>query len=183
MGIARPVVFWIAMLAAVIAVIVLLREVLLPFVAGIVLAYLLNPLASRLERLGISRLFATLVIVMFFVIAVVAALVLTLPAFVRELSYFMEGFPQYVRTLHTLATDPKHPWFSKVVGEGLGEVEHSFGDLTTFASEWFGEFLRSVWSGGRALVSMFSLAVVTPIVASYLLYAASGATFQSRSAT
>jgi predicted PurR-regulated permease PerM len=43
------------MLAATIAVVVLLREVLLPFVAGLVLAYLLDPLATRLERLGITR--------------------------------------------------------------------------------------------------------------------------------
>ena len=58
MNLTRPIVFWIAMLAAVIAVIVLLREVLLPFVAGLVLAYLLNPLASRIERLGMNRLVA-----------------------------------------------------------------------------------------------------------------------------
>jgi predicted PurR-regulated permease PerM len=51
----RPIAFWITMLAATIAVVVLLREVLLPFVAGRVLAYLLDPLASRLERLGITR--------------------------------------------------------------------------------------------------------------------------------
>ena len=51
------------MLAAVIAVVVLLREVLLPFVAGMVLAYLLDPLATRLERLGMNRLIATLTIV------------------------------------------------------------------------------------------------------------------------
>ena len=47
MNLTRPIVFWIAMLAAVIAVIVLLREVLLPFVAALVLAYLLDPLASQ----------------------------------------------------------------------------------------------------------------------------------------
>ena len=34
------------MLAALIAAVVLLREVLLPFVAGMVLAYLLDPLAT-----------------------------------------------------------------------------------------------------------------------------------------
>jgi len=51
----RPIIFWIATLAAVIAVIVLLRGVLLPFVAGIALAYLLSPIANRIERLGISR--------------------------------------------------------------------------------------------------------------------------------
>jgi predicted PurR-regulated permease PerM len=47
------------MLAAVIAAVVLLREVLLPFVAGAVLAYLLDPLATRL--MGMTRLVATLV--------------------------------------------------------------------------------------------------------------------------
>ena len=51
----RPIIFWIATLAAVIAVVVLLRRVLLPFVAGIALAYLLSPIANRIERLGISR--------------------------------------------------------------------------------------------------------------------------------
>jgi hypothetical protein len=44
------------MVAALVAVILLLREVLLPFVAGMVLAYLLDPLAARMERLGMSRL-------------------------------------------------------------------------------------------------------------------------------
>jgi predicted PurR-regulated permease PerM len=62
---ARPFVFWIAVLTAVIAAIVVLREVLLPFVAGMVLAYLLNPLAVRIERLGISRSLATLTIMIF----------------------------------------------------------------------------------------------------------------------
>jgi predicted PurR-regulated permease PerM len=166
----RPIVFWIALLAATVAVIVLLREVLLPFAAGLVLAYLLNPLASRIERLGLRRSLATLLIVIVAVIALIALFVLTLPAIVRELAYFIDSFPHYVRTLHILATDPKHPWLSKLVGDGLGELDRSISNLTTFASEWFGVFLRSLWSGGRALVSTISLAVVTPIVASYLLY-------------
>lgn len=67
MNLARPIPFWIAMLAAVIAVVVLLREVLLPFVAGAVLAYLLDPLATRLERAGMNRLVATLAIIGLFI--------------------------------------------------------------------------------------------------------------------
>ncbi len=170
MGFARPVLFWIAMLAAVIAVVVLLREVLLPFVAGMVLAYLLNPLAGRIERLGMNRLLATLVIVILLVIAIILLLMLTLPVIVRELAYFLESFPLYVKQLHALASDPGRPWVNKIIGEGLGQAEHSIGDFTTLASDWFSTLLRSIWSGGRALISMFSLAVVTPIVACYLLY-------------
>jgi predicted PurR-regulated permease PerM len=58
MNLTRPVAFWIAVLAA--------------FVAGMLLAYLLDPLATRLERLGMNRLIATLTIVELFVVGVTA---------------------------------------------------------------------------------------------------------------
>jgi predicted PurR-regulated permease PerM len=166
----RPVTFWIAMLAALIAAVALLREVLLPFVAGMVLAYLLNPVATRLERLGINRLAATLAIIASVVIVILGLLVLTVPVLVREVGYFIESLPLYVQRLHGLAADPAHPWLSSIVGEGLGQAERSLGELTTIASNWLGAFVRSVWSGGRALISVFSLAIVTPVVACYLLY-------------
>jgi len=170
MSVTRPITFWIAMLAALIAVGVLLREVLLPFVARMVLAYLLDPLATRLERLGMNRLLATLTIVGLFIVGVVALIVLTAPIIVRELAYFIDNFPLYVRQLHGLATDPNRPWLSKIIGEGLDHAEQSISELTTLATDWLGTFLRSVWSGGRALISVFSLSVVTPIVACYLIY-------------
>ena len=48
----RHVAFWVAALARVhVALLWLLSDVLLPFVAGLALAYLLDPLADRLERL------------------------------------------------------------------------------------------------------------------------------------
>jgi predicted PurR-regulated permease PerM len=170
MSLTRPIAFWIAVFAAVIAAIVLLREVLLPFVAGMVLAYLLDPLATRLERLGMNRLIATLTIVGLFIVGVVALAILTAPIIVRELFYFIDSFPRYVRQLQGLATDPNRQWLSKIIGEGLGHAEQSIGELTTLASGWLGAFLRSVWSGGQALISVFSLAVVTPVVACYLIY-------------
>jgi predicted PurR-regulated permease PerM len=170
MNFTRPITFWIAMLAAVIAVIVLLREVLLPFVAGAVLAYLLDPLATRLERLGMNRLIATLTIVGLFIVGVVALIILTAPIIVEEVARFIDSFPLYVKQLQGLATDPSRPWLSKIVGEGLGQAEQSIGELTTLATGWLGEFLRSAWSGGRALISVVSLSVVTPIVACYLIY-------------
>ncbi len=67
------------MFAALVAAVVLLHEVLLPFVAGMVLAYLFDPLANRLERLGMNRLIATLTIVGLFIVGVVAPIVLDGP--------------------------------------------------------------------------------------------------------
>ncbi|WP_245474998.1 AI-2E family transporter [Bradyrhizobium sp. Leo121] len=166
----RPLVFWIATFAAITAVVILLREVLLPFVAGMALAYLFNPLASRIERLGVNRLVATLAIIAFVVALISIAMVLTVPVIVRELWYFGEHLPLYVRRVHTLATDPDRPWVSRIVGEGLNHTERSIGELTRMATSWFDTILRSLWSGGRALISIVSLGIVTPIVACYLLY-------------
>jgi predicted PurR-regulated permease PerM len=170
MTLARPLTFWIAMLAAIIAAVVLLREILLPFVAGMVLAYLLDPVATRLERLGMNRLLATLAIMALFIVGAAALIVLTAPIIVRELAYFIENSPGYLKQLQALATDPDRPWLRKIVGEGLGHAEQSISELATLAASWLTSVLRSVWSGGQALISVFSLAVVTPIVACYLIY-------------
>jgi len=170
MNASRPLLFWIATFAATTAVVVLLHQVLLPFVAGMVLAYLLDPLASRIERLGVNRAVATLAIIAFAFALITAIIILTVPVIIRELSHFVGQFPLYVGRVHTLATDPDRPWLSKIVGEGLNETERSIGELTKFASGWLDSILRSVWSGGRALISVLSIGIVTPIVACYLLY-------------
>jgi predicted PurR-regulated permease PerM len=170
MNASRPLLFWIATFAATTAVVVLLHQVLLPFVAGMVLAYLLDPLASRIERLGVNRAVATLAIIAFAFALITAIIILTVPVIIRELSHFVGQFPLYVGRVHTLATDPDRPWLSKIVGEGLSETERSIGELTKFASGWLDSILRSVWSGGRALISVLSIGIVTPIVACYLLY-------------
>src|SRR5262245_12921520 len=170
MSVTRPIMFWIAMLAAVTAVVVLLREVLLPFVAGMVLAYLLDPLATRLERLGMNRLIATLFIIGLFVAGVTVLIVLTAPIIARELADLIDKAPLYARQLQAVATDPGRPWLSKIVGEGFAQAERSVSELTALATSWLETFLRSAWSGGRELISVFSLAVVTPIVAAYLIY-------------
>src|SRR3954454_8469015 len=155
----RSLAFWIAVFTTIAAVVILLHEVLLPFVAGIALAYLLDPLATRLTRLGMNRLLATLTIVGSFVAGVAVLIDLTTPVVIREVSYLIDNFPLYIRRLRDIATDSNRPWLSKIIGEGLAYAEQSFGELTTFATAWLSDFVRSLWTGGRALLSAFSLLV------------------------
>ena len=55
MRVERQVLFWGAALLVLVVAIGVLRDILLPFVAGATLAYFLNPLADRLTRLGLRR--------------------------------------------------------------------------------------------------------------------------------
>jgi len=169
MNAARPFVLWLAALAAVVAVVVVLREILLPFVAGTALAYLLNPVVNQFERMGVNRAVAALGIVGLFILGVAGVMVLAAPLLGMEVAALIEKVPEYIGQLQALATNPSRPWLRKIVGEGLSEVEQSAGELATAVADWVPSFLRSVWSDSRALISIFSLLLVTPIVTFYLL--------------
>jgi predicted PurR-regulated permease PerM len=169
MNAARPSVLWLATLAAVVVVVVLLHGILLPFVAGIALAYLLNPVVNALARLGLNRTVAALGIISVFIIGIGILVVLAIPIIGEEVATFIEKVPVYIRQLQAFATDPSRPWLRKIVGEGVNEAQQSLGELATFGADWIPSVLRSLWSDSQALISIFSLLVVTPIVTLYLL--------------
>ena len=171
MRIAQPATFWIVVSVIALATLVLLRQILLPFVVGALLAYMLVPAVDRLERLGIGRSFAALAVFLPLVAGFVAFLLVMLPAIIGELRFFVEEFPRYVTRLQSLLTDASGPWLHGLMGDELHieQFEQSSADIArTMSSTWLDGFLRSLWSGGLALFSLLSLLVVTPIIAIYL---------------
>jgi predicted PurR-regulated permease PerM len=69
----------------------------------------------------------------------------------------------------SLIADPSRPWLQRLLGNGISSGDKSVGDLVTQGMGWFTTFLGSLWAGGRALVSILSLLVITPVVTFYLL--------------
>jgi predicted PurR-regulated permease PerM len=165
----RQLTFWLAALIIVVLALWLLSEILLPFVAGLAIAYLLTPLTDRLERLGVNRLAAALFIITIVVLALIYLILLVAPILGAQLSSFIETVPAYVTRLQALLSDPGRPWIQKFLGAGFN-ADKSISDLVTQGVGWLTSFLHSLWSGGRALVSLFSLIVITPVVAFYLIY-------------
>jgi predicted PurR-regulated permease PerM len=165
----RQIVFWLAVFTVCVLVLWLLSEILLPFVAGAAIAYLLTPLTDRLEQLGVNRLAAALLIITLVVMAIVVLILLVAPVLGGQLTSFIDNIPSYVTRLQSLLSDPSRPWIQKVLGAGFN-ADKSFSELVTQGVGWLTTFLKSLWSGGRALVSLFSLVVVTPVVAFYLIY-------------
>jgi predicted PurR-regulated permease PerM len=170
MTIQRQVGFWVIALAVTTALLFVLRDILLPFVAGFALAYLLDPLADRLERIGLGRLGATLIILTVFVVVFIVALVLLIPLVAHQLAAFIERLPAYVARLQELAVQEGGSLVEQLGGAAaLPDLQRSVGNLVGQGVAWFGGFLQSLWSGGQALLSVFALLVVTPVVAFYLL--------------
>jgi predicted PurR-regulated permease PerM len=161
--------FWLIVLAVLIAALWLLSEILLPFVFGLAIAYLLTPTVDRLQRAGVPRLAGSLLLITLVVLAFVLVVLLVAPLLGGQLASFIDNIPGYVRRLQAVISDPSRPWLQQIIGEGFN-TDKSMSDLMAQGVGWLTAFLRSLWSGGRALVSLFSLVVVAPVVAFYLIY-------------
>lgn len=161
--------FWLFGLLLFLIAIYLLRGVLLPFVAGLAIAYFLNPVCDRLERMGCSRTAATVIVSVCLAIVLAAALILLLPVLERQIVDFAASLPGYADQLiaHVL------PWIQTLAGK-FGFT--SLSDIGTGASgqaasivPWIGKALGRVVGSGVAIANLLSLLFITPVVAFYML--------------
>lgn len=166
MRIERNIVFWSVALAVFVGLLWLLSPILLPFVLGMAIAYLLDPLNRRLTKRGMSRTFASFIILAGFVLAFVLLLLLITPPLIRQLSAFVDNAPAYAERLQALVSNPNHPWLKHVVGDNL--AGESAGNIMNQAMGYVTGVLASLWAKGQTLISIFSLLIITPVVAFYL---------------
>jgi predicted PurR-regulated permease PerM len=165
----RNIVFWLAALIVVAGLLWLLSPILLPFVLGMAVAYALDPLARWLSKRGMSRLVAALIILGGFVLGIALLALLIAPVLAKQFSGFIANAPGYVQRLQSLVSDPSHPWIKSIVGDNFVGADKSVGDLMKEAMGYLSGFLGSLWTRGQALISIFSLAIITPVVAFYLI--------------
>jgi len=160
--------FWLGALAFLLLFLWVFSGILLPFIMGMALAYLLDPIADRLERAGMSRFWATITIVILSVLVFALLALIGVPLLVGQLAAFLDKLPDYAVELQALG----NRFFETRIGQyfraqGGGP---DVNQIVTQGASWAATVLASVWAGGQALISVISLVVVTPVVAFYLLY-------------
>lgn len=169
MTLQRQFTFWAVALAVVILALWFLGDIMLPFIAGLVLAYFLDPVADALERLGLPRLAATLLILISCIVAFVVLLLLLLPVLGDQIARFTSNLPGYMQSLVTLFNEVAPQWLKDMLASSGTNLPASLSDLAGKAAGWLAAILTSILSGSLALVNVLSLLIVTPIVAFYML--------------
>ncbi|KAF0226912.1 MAG: hypothetical protein FD175_2888 [Beijerinckiaceae bacterium] len=170
MTLQRQIGFWIACLGGLIAFLYLFSSVLTPFVAALILAYLLDPLVDWLERMRLGRLTATCLVLLVFVLVFVVILLAAAPLMLNQLSALAAKMPDYVTRLQTLVTEQGGPLFERFGGEGrLKEIQSQLASGAGEAAKWFAGLFTSLLSGGQFVLNLISLLVLTPVVAFYMI--------------
>jgi predicted PurR-regulated permease PerM len=147
----------------------LFRPILLPFLVGMAAAYLLDPAADRLQRMGLRRTAATIVISVSFSLALALALLLLLPTVAAQAMDLARELPEYLERLR----DRVLPHLSGMASWASIELDLSAEGLLrrywTQTMEILINAVGSLLQSGIALLNLVSLLFVTPIVTFYML--------------
>ncbi|MCJ7994758.1 AI-2E family transporter [Rhizobium cremeum] len=168
-GLRRQLLFWLAALIVFVFFLMTFRAILLPFIAGMALAYFLDPVADRLERLGLSRMMATVVILIAFVFVFVLSLMIIIPILASQFNQFIQHVPGYVSDLQNFIATSNAAWLPQWLNTQMDTIKGNFSRYLSEGVGFIGTLFGQIWNSGKALVDIASLLVVTPVVAFYLL--------------
>ena len=156
---------WLVLLATTLFLLAVLQDVMLPFVAGMAIAYFLDPVVDRFETWRFGRGLATFVVLLLFFLLAVGVILLIVPVLEAQVVALVTAAPAYFEKLRVLI----EPLLQRVAamngGDPLAKLPAAASDLVKIATR----VLRELVTGGVALANLLSLIFITPVVAFYLL--------------
>jgi len=169
MTLRNQVLIWFGFLAVLILLLWVFRGILLPFVVGAALAYLLNPLVNQLQKWRFNRAWAT-TLVLLGVIAVVLSLFFTfVPLIGQQVVGLLQRAPGMVADLQALVAR-----YSPEINEWLGperaaQLQASINELARQALGFLTTLPGELVNIGLTGAAVIGFTVLTPVVAFYLL--------------
>lgn len=139
-------------------------NVIMPFILGGAIAYLLDPIADRLQRLGLSRIMSVVVITAAALMIFVLLILLVIPTLIQQAGQLFDTVPslfaelqQWLTTRFPDVMDGESPIRQQLVM--IGENIQSRG----------GDLINTLLSSAAGVLNIVVLIVVVPVVTFYLL--------------
>lgn len=142
----------------------LLGNVILPFVLGMALAYVLDPIADRLERVGFSRVWATVTITLLGILAFILLALLVVPTLVNQATGLVKTAPELLTRFQAFLNER----FPTILEDG-STIRRSLTSFGTQLQERGGELIQTVLTSFASVVNVVVLVVLVPVITFYLL--------------
>ncbi len=155
--------YWSIATVAFLGLLWLLGDILLPFLIGGAIAYLLDPVADWFEERGCSRIIATSLTTLAAVLIFILAISAFIPTLIVQTSALIDALPDIVANV----TARLETSFPGLFGESM--MQQSFERFGTFLQERGGQIATALFSSVNSVISVLVLLVIVPVVAFYLL--------------
>ncbi len=150
--------------------IVLAADILLPFLMGIIIAYILKPIVSKLNNFGFNHLISVLIALFFSLVVFFGSFIFLVPVFIDQFQIILEKIPIIFGKLNTLLNNYNdrmdigdEETYSKYISNIISSKS---GELLKYLFEFFTLSLNKTF----ALLNFIGLILITPIVTFYILY-------------
>ena len=149
----------------------LVSEILLPFIVGFLIAYILSPSLDKLKGIGIGHQFSVSILVLISLMFFLGTFIFLIPLFIQQFDLLFEEFPGII--------DKNFIWLIEKLTSvvPINIVESNYKDFLYNIVSNQGEkiilasvgFIKSILQSGLAILNIIGLIVITPVVAWYLL--------------
>lgn len=161
--------FWIVIAVLCGLFVYLVQSILLPFVVGILAAYFLDPAADKMERTGLSRTLATVLLMVAFFSIITLAGVMLLPMIAHQLVELINTLPALSAELEQNYRPSIESYIGQLAPTQIDSVRETFDKFSASALDYVGEIGAGIFSSGFAILNLLSLFLITPVVMFYLL--------------
>ena len=156
--------YWGVTITAFLVALWFLGDVILPFVLGGAIAYVLDPIADRLQKLHLSRIVSVAIITLVAALVFVLLILLVIPTLIQQTAALIDTAPALFNQLQTALTDrfPQLLDADSTIRQQLITIGNSIQSKG-------GDLLNGLLSSALGLINVVILLVVVPVVAFYLL--------------
>lgn len=161
--------FWLITGLVLVALLWVLRPMLLPFVAGVVLAYFLDPVVWRLSIWRVPRWLGSVIVLFGFILTVVFMGLLLFPLLRDQLLALITALPGYIEVLKDRFMPSIYDFVGKLSPTDVDRLREAAGSYAGDAVGIVAKLLKKILREGVAFFDIITLLVITPVVAFYLL--------------
>lgn len=148
-----------------------LSNVLTPFILGSVIAYFLDPIADRLEKLGLSRIMATIVITLSGILTFLLLFLLVVPTLIGQLGQLINTIGIIIQDLPQTWTSLKE-WlsgrFPNLDSNGTFMVDQMTA-LGNAVQSRGGDLVAALLNSAQGIINIIILLIIVPVVTFYML--------------
>ncbi|MFG6667375.1 AI-2E family transporter [Halomonas sp. HNIBRBA4712] len=147
----------------------LLDSVLMPFIAGMIVAYLVDPIVNRLQGLGLKRPLAVASVFVALFLVLTAALLILIPLIVSQIKQLGEVLPNVFTWVENRLAPQVLEWTGYDVRAELGNLQTTLLENWRDAGGYLAQALGSIGRSGAAFLTWITYVALIPVVTFYLL--------------
>ncbi|WP_249977542.1 AI-2E family transporter [Vreelandella olivaria] len=159
----------VVLLIGLVGIVYLLDAMLMPFIAGMILAYLADPLANKFQQWGMKRPLAVSSVFLVMLLMLVLCLLIFIPLIVQQIKQLGEAVPSVFDWVENVLAPQVLEWTGYDLRTELGNVQETLAENWRDAGGYLAQALGQIGRSGMAFATWATYVALIPVVTFYLL--------------